>query len=91
MNSAVLLIPILIIRYGFPIIINRDEKSDISFFMHMIGLEWNMYIVYQLSTFTILGTILFSRIEYNVIGCAVFLIGTVLFALSTYSLKSIAY
>lgn len=91
MSIIILLLPLFLIRYGIPKIINKNNKSNISYFTPMIGLEKFMYILYQLSTIGIIITMIFLKIDVNSkifkIGIIVYIFGIILFVLSVYSFE----
>lgn len=87
MNGALLLIPLLLIRYGIPTMVNGNRRSNISYFTPMIGIEKIMYTIYQIATLTFVILIFFQRIEYNMLGVVLFIFGIMLFGLSTYSFE----
>ena len=87
MNGALLLIPLLLMRYGIPTKVNGNRRSNISYFTPMIDIEKIMYTIYQIATLTFVILIFFQRIEYNMLGVVLFIFGIMLFGLSTYSFE----
>lgn len=91
MNSVILIIPLFLIRYGIPKIVNKNVKSNISYFTPMVGVEKIMYIIYQISTLIIIVTTFFLNIKIDrntfIIGLIVYVLGIILFTLSTYSFE----
>ena len=91
MNSIILIIPLFLIRYGIPKIVNKNMHSNISYFTPMMGIERIMYIIYQITTLIIIVTTFFLNIKTNgiafIIGLIVYVLGVILLIFSTYSFE----
>jgi len=86
MNSAVLLIPLFLIRYGLLFLINKNALPKAAYFPPMQGTEKIMYLLYQTSTLAIIIYMFFLEINTKApwlhIGIVVYSFGVLLFVLS---------
>jgi len=86
MNSAVLLIPLFLIRYGLLSLINKNALPKAAYFPPMQGTEKIMYLLYQVSTLVMIIYMLFLKISTNAplfhIGLGVYSFGVLFFLLS---------
>ena len=89
MNSAILLIPLFLIRYGLLLLINKNALPKAAFFPPMRGPEKVMHWVYQASTIMFILYMFFLKIRMGAfwlyVGLTVYTLGVLLFALSTIS------
>lgn len=87
MNSAILLLPLLFIRYGILGWINKKALHKAAFFPPMQGAEIPMYWMYQASTLFLLVYPFFLAIKTSLpwlaAGLVIYVLGTLVFALST--------
>lgn len=87
MNSALLLIPLFLIRYGLLGLVNKKALARAAHFPPMEGAEASMFWVYQAATLLILIAMFFLKITttapWLAVGLAVYGLGVLLFALST--------
>ena len=63
MNSFFLLIPFLLVRYGFLAVLSKDAMKRAAYFPPRLKTEKPAYWIYQLSTVAILVYMLFLKIE----------------------------
>lgn len=86
MNSAVLLIPLFLIRYGLLSLINKNALPKAAYFPPMQGAEKIMYLLYQVSTLVIIIYMFFLKINTGMpwlfIGVVVYSLGVLLFIFS---------
>ena len=86
MNSAVLLIPLFLIRYGLLSLINKNALPKAAYFPPMQGTEKIMYLLYQVSTLAIIIYMFFLKIisstPWLYIGAVVYALGVLLFIFS---------
>lgn len=89
MNSALLLVPLFLIRYGLLSVINKKSLSKAAFFTPMIGLEKTMYLIYEVFTILIVIYMFFLKVNTETdlfsVGLFIYIAGVLLFALSTFS------
>ena len=89
MNSAVLLVPLFLIRYGLLALLNKESLVKAAYFPPMNKTERVMYWVYQAATIFIIVYMLFLSVKKAGIifwvGISVYVLGIVLFALATVS------
>lgn len=89
MNSAILLIPLFLIRYGLLALINKTALPKAAHFPPMQGIEKTMYWIYQASTALIILYMFFLEVRTSAIsfqiGLSVYLLGILLFALAIVS------
>lgn len=89
MNGVLLLLPMLLIRYGLLYLLNRDALRRAAFFPPMEGGERIAYWVYQLCTSGIFIYLCFLRLQVGsawfYIGLGVYGLGVVIFGLATAS------
>ena len=89
MNSAILLIPLFLIRYGLLALINKTALPKAAYFPPMQKIEKLMFFVYQVSTILILVYMLFLKATivdvFSKIGLCVYVIGVALFVVATTS------
>lgn len=87
MNGFVLLLPLLLIRYGMLFVLNRRAMERVAFFPPMVGFEKTAYGLYQLATALIFVYACFLHVQTNSLwffsGMAVYIAGILIFALST--------
>lgn len=83
MNSFILVIPIIFIRYILMRIISKEAIERAGFFPPTEGKEQVAFYVYQITTLILLIYLFFSEIKFNSIlnyvGLIVFIIGMVLY------------
>ncbi|WP_085832897.1 methyltransferase family protein [Clostridium merdae] len=86
MNSAILLIPLFLIRYGLLSLVNRKALPRAAHFPPMQGIEKKMYILYQASTLYIIVDMFFLNIRegkpWLYIGFSIYILGILLFIFS---------
>lgn len=86
MNSALLLIPLFLIRYGLLSLINKNALPKAAYFPPMQGIEKIMYLLYQASTLAIIIYMFFLKINARTtwlyIGIVVYSLGALLFIFS---------
>lgn len=86
MNSAILLIPLFLIRYGLLAILDRSALPKAAFFTPMQGLEKAMYWIYQIAMFAIIVFMFFLEVRTETflfyVGTGIYVLGTLLFAVS---------
>lgn len=87
MNSFILLIPFIFIRFGILSILNKSSLKRAAYFSPMIGIEKIMYLIYQISNIGIFIYMFFYKIEIEhtlifYIGVLIYLLGLILLALS---------
>jgi protein-S-isoprenylcysteine O-methyltransferase Ste14 len=91
MNGSLLLIPLLLIRYGVLSLLNKEALKRAAFFPPMLGRERTAYWIYQISTLLILACLCFLRVIMDSfwfyvaltvygIGVSLLLVSTVHFA-----------
>lgn len=89
MNGGFLLIPLFLIRYGLLAVINRNALPKAALFAPVQGAERIMYWIYQMSTILIILYMFFLKINRDTFtfdgGLLIFVLGTLLFALSVVS------
>ena len=89
MNSAFLLVPLFLMRYGLLYWLNREALPRAAHFPPMQGVEKTMYGVYQAATLALVVCMFFLRVEgdapWFAAGMAVYAAGVVLFFLSVLS------
>lgn len=89
MNSAVLILPLFIIRYGMLALINKKSIAKAAYFPPTEGAEVPMFWIYQASTVLIIAALAFQKIineaPWVVIGAIVYGLGVVLLAFATLS------
>ena len=62
MNGFILLIPLILIRFGLLIILNKDGLKRAAFFAPLIGREKTAYWFYQISNILLLVYLFFLKI-----------------------------
>ena len=87
MNSFLLLIPFLLIRYGLLAILNKKSIRRAAYFPPRIKAEKSAYLIYQLTTAAIFIYLFFLKIETVPIelfyaGLTVCVLGLILFSIS---------
>ncbi len=86
MNGAILLIPVILIRYVLLFFVNRQAFSRAAHFPPMRGTEKVMYFLYQASTLAIIIYLFFTSVSLSgsslYVGIVVYALGAVLLALS---------
>ena len=87
MNSAILLIPLFLIRYGLLGIINKSALSRAAHFPQAQDAEKPMFLLYQLATVAIVVYMFFIKVNTQphvfYIGIGVYIAGVLLFAMAT--------
>ncbi|PKM49717.1 MAG: phospholipid methyltransferase [Firmicutes bacterium HGW-Firmicutes-7] len=83
MNSFILVIPIIFIRYILMKIISKEALERAGFFPPTEGKEQLASYVYQITTLVLLIYLFFSTIKFNTLsnymGLIVYIIGTILY------------
>jgi len=83
MNSSILVIPIVFIRYIIIRIINKEALGRIGFFPPTEGKEQIAFYIYQITTLFLLIYLFFTEIKLttilNYMGLVIFLIGMLLY------------
>ena len=86
MNAFLIVIPILLIRYGLLSIINKEALKRAGFFAPLIGREKAAFWVYQITTILTLLYLLLLKIrtdsDWFYIGLVIYSLGMVLYAVS---------
>ena len=86
MNGAILLIPLILIRYVLLFFINRQAFSRAAHFPPLRGIEKTMYLFYQASSLAIIIYLFFTNVNLKgnwiYIGAAVYALGAALLAVS---------
>ena len=84
MNAIFTVIPIVLIRYGLLIVINKEALKRASFFAPLIGREKVAFWAYQITTAFILLYLLLLKIngdsEWFFIGLIIYSLGLILYA-----------
>lgn len=87
MNAFLLLIPILLIRYGLLSILNKEALKRAAFYPPLIGRERAAFWFYQVSTILIFVYPFFLKIRMDsvwfVLGLILYSLGTLLYVLAT--------
>ena len=83
MNSFILVIPIIFIRYILMRIISKEALKRAGFFPPTEGKEQVAFYIYQITTLFLLIYLFFSEIKFNTVfnyvGLIVYIIGTILY------------
>jgi protein-S-isoprenylcysteine O-methyltransferase Ste14 len=86
MNAFVLLIPILLIRYGLLGMLNKEALKRAAYFPPLLGVERTAYWVYQVTTLLIFVYLFFLKIRpdsiWFIAGLLLYALGTVLYIVS---------
>lgn len=86
MNAFLIVIPIVLIRYGLLNVINKEALKRASFFSPLIGREKVAFGVYQITTALILLYLLLLKIktdsEWFYIGLIIYSLGLILYVVS---------
>ncbi|MDF1618650.1 methyltransferase family protein [Petrocella sp. FN5] len=86
MNTLLIVIPILFIRYGLLSILNRESLKRAGFFAPLKGREKVAFWVYQITTIFIVLKLLFLRIrtdsDWFYIGLITYSLGLILYIVS---------
>lgn len=87
MNALLTVIPLFLIRYGLLSLINKQGLRRAAFYAPLLGKEQIAYYIYQVTTVLILLSLFFLNIKsdsllFN-IGLVVYILGIVLYAVST--------
>ena len=81
MNSFILVIPIIFIRYILMRIISKEALKRAGFFPPTEGKEQVAFYIYQITTLFLLIYLFFSEIKFNTVfnyvGLIVYIIGTI--------------
>jgi len=80
LNAIILIIPLIIIRYGLPKFINKSANERAGFFPEPEGIERSMLKIYRITTISLLILLLFFSVNLkspvNYIGLMLYLTGT---------------
>lgn len=83
MNAIILILPLIIIRYGLPALVNTSSLERAQFFPPVRGLEKWMLTIYKITIFLLILSLLLFKINlYNYInytGVALYLLGMLLY------------
>lgn len=86
MNAIILIIPLIIIRYGLPKILSDSANERTGFFPPPTGIEKLMLNVYKIATISLLATLFFFKINLednvNYLGLVIYLAGMLFYILS---------
>jgi len=86
LNGLILVLPILLIRFVLLSLLNKEAVKRAAFFPPTLGIEKVAYWINQLTTLSLLGVLLFSRIEINrlagFIGLGLYSMGLILYIIS---------
>lgn len=86
MNAIVLLIPLLLIRYGLLRLLSKEALKRAAYYPPLLGAERTAYWVYQVTTLLIFVYLVFLKIRPNSIwfiaGLLLYALGTVLYIVS---------
>jgi len=86
MNAILLVIPLIVIRYGLPKLISNSANRRAGFFPPPAGIEKIMLNIYKITTMSLILLLAFFNIHFNKtyvhLGLGIYLIGLVLFILS---------
>ncbi|MDF2613953.1 MAG: phospholipid methyltransferase [Clostridia bacterium] len=86
MNAFLIVVPIILIRYGLLNAINKEALKRASFFAPLVGREKVAFWVYQITTAFILLYLLLLKIktdsEWLYIGLIIYSLGLILYAVS---------
>lgn len=92
MDGFLLLIPLLLIRYGLLSLLNKEAMQRAAFFPPVSGKEKAASLLYQLSTVLLFVYLCFLRVKTSSawldVGLAVYGLGTVLFCVATVNFAS---
>jgi len=87
MNSAILLIPLFIIRYGLLGAVNKVALPRAAHFPQAQGIEKPMFLIYQLATVAIIVYMTFLKVNTQspvfYTGVGVYITGVLIFAMAT--------
>lgn len=87
MNGFVLLLPLLLIRYGLLFALNKSALERAAFFPPRVGFERTAYWVYQLATVLIFIALCFLHVQTDSLwfplGTVVYIAGLLVFAWAT--------
>ncbi|MEW9123089.1 MAG: methyltransferase [Thermotaleaceae bacterium] len=86
MNAFLIVIPIILIRYGLLNVINKEALKRASFFAPLVGREKVAFWVYQIATAFILLYLLLLKIKTDsvwfYVGLIIYRLGLILYAVS---------
>ena len=86
MNAIVLLIPLLLIRYGLLRLLSKEALKRAAYFPPLLGVERTAYWVYQVTTLLIFVYLAFLKIRpdsiWFIAGLLLYALGTVLYIVS---------
>ncbi|AOT68931.1 methyltransferase family protein [Geosporobacter ferrireducens] len=86
MNAFLIVIPIILIRYGLLNVINKEALKRASFFAPLVGREKVAFWVYQITTAFILLYLLLLKIKTDsvwfYVGLIIYSLGLILYAVS---------
>jgi protein-S-isoprenylcysteine O-methyltransferase Ste14 len=89
MNAFWLLVPLLLIRYGFLGLLDKDALKRAAFFPPFHGKEKPAYLIYQLTTVFIFVYPFFIKVRtdgpFFIIGLTVYGLGIIVFTSSAFS------
>lgn len=87
MNGVLLLVPLILIRYGLLWLLNKDALKRAAFFPPLIGKEKVAFFVYQIATILLFLYLCFLKINFDSMwfypGVVVYGLGVLLFIVST--------
>jgi len=86
MNAFILVVPIILIRYGLLGLINKEALKRAAFFAPLVGRERTAYVVYQITTICIFLYLVMLRVRTDsgwfYIGLIASILGLILYAVS---------
>jgi len=86
LNAILLILPIILLRYGFMAFFGKNSMEKANFFPPTLGKEQTAYYIYQFTTLFLLIFPLFKQIHFetavDLIGIIIYIIGAVLYMLS---------
>jgi protein-S-isoprenylcysteine O-methyltransferase Ste14 len=87
MNAFVLIIPVILIRYGLLNLISKESLNRAAYFAPLQGTEKTAFLIYQISNTFMILYLLFLRIIVNdkifLVGLMVYFLGLCLYTAST--------
>ena len=86
MNAFLLVIPMILIRYGLLRLVNKEALKRASFFAPLVGIEKGAFWVYQITTALMLLYLFFLKIRINsewfYVGLLIYSFGVVLYVIA---------
>ena len=86
MNAFLLVIPMILIRYGLLRLVNKEALKRASFFAPLVGIEKGAYWIYQITTALMLLYLFFLKItidsEWFYIGLIIYSLGIILYVIA---------